>query len=110
MTLGQKLRFYRTAEGYSQEAVAQVLHIERSSYSNYELDKTIPNIYALFALSRLFGITMEMLVDDRVEPVGAEEFLAKYKKGGISCSGRVIEHRLHRLYHRRNARRKPEEK
>ena len=102
MTLGQKLRFYRTAEGYSQEAVARLLQVERSTYTYYERDRTLPNVYALFLLSKIFHVTMEKLVDTRFEPVGAAEFLEKEKKSPFCCRGKRIEPRLRRPYRRKN--------
>lgn len=76
MTLGQKLRFYRTAEGYSQKKIADVLSIERSTYSYYERDKVLPSLCSVFILAKLYRVSMEFLVDDRLEPVGAKDFLA----------------------------------
>ena len=38
MTLGEKLRFYRTAERYTQGTIAEMLGMERSTYTYYETD------------------------------------------------------------------------
>lgn len=82
MTLGQKLRFYRTAEGYTQGFVAEILHLDRSTYTFYETGKTLPSVKSLFRLSRLYGVSADTLLDESIEPVGAQEFLATYKLHG----------------------------
>lgn len=85
MTLGQKLHFYRTAEGYSQKAVADALDIERSTYSYYESGKTQPSLRNTLILARLYGVTMEMLVSEDYIPDGAEEFLNRKKPLHFTC-------------------------
>lgn len=83
MTLGQKLRFFRTAEGYSQKEIADMLSIERSTYTYYETGKTLPTLHAVWTLAKLYRVTMEFLVDDRLMPVGTKEFvlLGSKKRG-----------------------------
>ena len=75
MTLGQKLRFFRMAERYSQKEIADMLSIERSTYTYYETGKTLPTLQMVWTLSKLYGVTMEFLVDDRLMPIGGKEFL-----------------------------------
>lgn len=76
MTLGQKLRFFRKAEGYTQKEISDRLSMERSTYTYYERDKSLPNVYTLFHLARLYGVSMELFVDERVVPLGGKESLA----------------------------------
>ena len=80
VTLGEKLKFYRTAQGYSQALVARLLCVERSTYAYYEAGKTTPDLYSVYVLSKLYGVSMELLVDDRETPVGGEEFCAAEQK------------------------------
>ena len=75
MTLGQKLRFFRTAEGYSQKELADMLSIERSTYTYYELDQSLPNVYTMLKLARRYNVTVEFFADNRMEPFGGKEFL-----------------------------------
>ena len=77
MTLGQKLRFFRMAENYSQKEIADMLSMERSTYTYYEHDKSLPNVYTLFRIARLYGVGMEIFVDERIEPLGGKEFFRK---------------------------------
>ena len=52
-----------------------MLSIERSKYTYYENGKTFPTLYMVWQLSKLYRVTMEFLVDDRLMPIGAKEFL-----------------------------------
>ena len=90
MTIGEKLRFFRTAEGYSQRTVAHILNMNRSTYAYYETGKTLPALRSVWILAKLYGVTMEFLVDDRQEPSGGGEFLlleakkrSRRKRNGI---------------------------
>lgn len=76
MTIGQKLRFYRTAQGYTQQTVARHIGCQRTTYTYYEADKSQPNVRTLYVLARLFKVPMEHLADDAYMPFGGEEFLA----------------------------------
>lgn len=63
-TLGQKLRELREAYGLSQNQVAAALNLDRSTYSNYELDKTNPSLESLVKLARIFCVPKESLLPD----------------------------------------------
>ena len=75
MTLGEKLRFFRTAEGYTQAEMARMLHVERSTYTYYEVGKTLPDLRTVLILSRFYGLSMEFLADDTCVPFAGEDFL-----------------------------------
>ncbi len=53
------LRTLRVNAGLKQETVAEFLQISRSTYSYYEMGKTVPNIFTLHLLCRFYGIPME---------------------------------------------------
>lgn len=76
MTLGEKLRFYRTAQDVSQQAVARQINRSRATYTYYEAGKIEPSIHALYRIARFLGVQMEHLADEAYIPLGAEEFLA----------------------------------
>ena len=61
MSLGDQLRKYRLANGFTQLEIAKTLGIDRSSYSNYESDATNPSIENLCALAKIFGTTPDVL-------------------------------------------------
>ena len=51
---GARLALLRTAHGMSQEQVARVLNVSRSTYSYYESGKSAPSLESLRILIRLF--------------------------------------------------------
>ena len=92
-TLGEKLRDLRETYDLTQKQVADALNIDRSTYSNYELDKTRPSLEALVTLARMFNISKEALMpDDPDDPVsfkgsmkslGMVQSLSKVERGLI---------------------------
>ena len=75
MTFGQNLRFYRTAAGYAQSAVAREIGRSRTTYTYYETGRNEPSVRSLYIIARFLGVPMEYLADDDYTPFGAEEFL-----------------------------------
>lgn len=60
----ENLRFLReNLLEISQQEVAEMLNIERSTYSNYELGKTHPSIPTIVRLCDLFDVCFEELID-----------------------------------------------
>ena len=63
-TLGEKLRELRESYDLSQSQIASALNIDRSTYSNYELDRTQPNLETLVKLARIFNVPGEALLPE----------------------------------------------
>ncbi len=63
--INERLRELRVKSGYTQYQIAKLLNIDRSTYSYYEIGKTMPDITVLLTLSRIFNIPInEMLADE----------------------------------------------
>lgn len=60
--LGARLRKYRLENGYSQNHIANILGIERSTYTYYEVGKTTPVIFDLMRLADLYGTNLDDLL------------------------------------------------
>lgn len=67
MTLGEKLKEARKQAGLSQEQLSEKLRISRSAVAKWETDKGIPDIDNLKALSQLFSVSIDYLVDNGEE-------------------------------------------
>lgn len=65
MTLGTKLKNYRTDKGLSQEKVAEIVGVSRQAVAKWESDQTAPNSTNLIALSSIYEISLDELVDDK---------------------------------------------
>jgi transcriptional regulator with XRE-family HTH domain len=65
--INERLRELRLKSGYTQSQIAKILNIDRSTYSYYEIGKTMPDITVLLTLSRIFNIPInEMLANEDV--------------------------------------------
>ncbi|MCM1181477.1 MAG: helix-turn-helix transcriptional regulator [Clostridium sp.] len=67
MNLGEQIRKYRTELSLSQDQLAEKLFVSRQSISNWENDKTYPDIKSLLLLSELFSVSLDQLVKGDVE-------------------------------------------
>lgn len=57
------LKYYRENCDLSQQQVAQVLNIDRSTYTYYETGKTVPSINTLIKISRIFNVPYNVFFD-----------------------------------------------
>lgn len=62
--LGDKLRALRESYNLKQQQVADALNIDRSTYTNYELNKTSPNLETLVKLAHIYNVPKELLLPD----------------------------------------------
>lgn len=62
MMLGQKLKEARIESGLSQENVAEKINVSRQTISNWENEKTYPDIISVIKLSDLYSISLDTLL------------------------------------------------
>lgn len=65
--LGTHIKEYRTERGMSQEDLAARIYVSRQTVSNWETDKTYPDVESLLLLSVLFDTTIDELIKGDVE-------------------------------------------
>ncbi len=63
MAINEKLKYYRAKNNFTQTQVSAALGIDRSTYSYYELGKTIPSINMISNIARLFNVAIFDLLD-----------------------------------------------
>lgn len=63
--IGEKIKILRTKFGLTQQEVADALKIERSTYTYYELGKTIPSWSAVKKLAQIFQIAPYDLLEEQ---------------------------------------------
>ena len=68
MNIGEKIKKLRTEMGISQEKLAEYLNVSRSAIAKWETNGGIPEISNLILLTKVFGISLDMLVDDNENP------------------------------------------
>lgn len=61
-TLGLRIQAARKAAGLSQEALGEQLGVSRQAVSKWESDAAIPELENLIAMSRLFGVSVGVLL------------------------------------------------
>lgn len=67
MEIGRQIRKHRTELGLSQEELADRIYVTRQSVSNWENERSYPDIRSLVLLSGVFGISLDILVKGDVE-------------------------------------------
>ena len=67
MTLGQKLKEIRKKFGLSQEQLAEIMNVSRQAITKWETDAGLPDTENLKELSRIFGISIDYLLDNNNE-------------------------------------------
>lgn len=59
----RQMRSLWELHGYTQQEMAQRLHVERSTYTWYELGRIISKIDTLVRLASLYGVSVDCLLD-----------------------------------------------
>lgn len=73
MTLGQRIQERRAQLGLSQEGLGEQLGVSRQAVSKWEADASLPDTDKLIALAKLFGLTLDELLQlSPAEKDGAE--------------------------------------
>lgn len=69
MNIGQKLKNTRLNAGLTQESVAEKIRVSRQTISNWENDKSYPDIISVIALSNLYSISLDELLKEDLKMV-----------------------------------------
>lgn len=70
MILADKILELRKQNGWSQEELADKLGVSRQAVSKWEGAQSIPDMERIIALSRLFGVSTDLLVKDEIDVMG----------------------------------------
>ncbi len=62
MTFSERLKFYRTQKGFTQQQVADILKIQKATYSGYETGRREPDVFKIKELARIFDVTGDDLL------------------------------------------------
>ena len=67
MSIGNKVRRYREAKGFSQEDLALRLDVTQGTISNIESDKSIPNSILLNNIAKALEVDVNDILNDAVQ-------------------------------------------
>lgn len=62
MEIGKKLKEARISSGKTQEQVAGEIQVSRQTISNWETEKSYPDIVSVLRLSELYGVSLDVLL------------------------------------------------
>lgn len=86
MNLSKQIKKYRTREQFSQEELAEKLYVSRQTISNWENERSYPDIHNLLLMSVLFNVSLDDLVKGDIEMMKNEIEIAKLNKWTISMA------------------------
>ena len=67
MELGKQIKMYRQDAQLSQEVLADRVYVSRQTISNWENDKSYPDVNSLVLLSEIFQISLDKLIKGDIE-------------------------------------------
>lgn len=67
MELGNRIKELRKAQNINQDELAEKLFVSRQTISNWENDKSYPDIQSVLLLSETFGVSVDQLLKGDVE-------------------------------------------
>lgn len=62
--LGEKIKSIRKSFGFTQEELAEKLNVSRQAIAKWEIEGGVPDTENLKALSKLFGVSIDSLLDN----------------------------------------------
>lgn len=72
MEIGRQIRMYRERDQLSQEELAGKIYVSRQTISNWENNRSYPDIQNLMLLSVLFNVSLDELVNEDVDVMKKE--------------------------------------
>lgn len=80
MELGNKIKYYKGEKELSQEELAERVYVSRQTISNWENNKSYPDINSIVLLSEIFEISIDNLIKGDVEQMKKEINSEEVKK------------------------------
>ena len=95
MELSIQIKKYRIELHLSQEELAEKVYVTRQTISNWENEKSYPDIHSLLLLSSLFNVSLDQLIKgdiEKMKEIISEQEIKKFNYYGsiyTSSFGRV---------------------
>ncbi len=72
MNIGTEIKKRRAQMNLSQEELAQRVYVTRQTVSNWETEKSYPDIHSVLLLSQVFGTTVDALLKEDISQMKSE--------------------------------------
>ncbi len=72
--ISKYLQFLRKSNSYTQDDLAKKLDISRQAISKWETGMTIPDLEVLLKISKLYGITINDILEPKIQPQRITDF------------------------------------
>ena len=72
--ISKYLSYLRKTRNYTQEELAKQLDISRQAVSKWETGTSIPDLEVLLKISKLYGITINDILEPRIRPQRITDF------------------------------------
>ena len=85
MEIEKQIKKYRTKMNFSQDELAQRIFVSRQTISNWENNKSYPDVKSLLLLSSLFNISLDILIKGDLEEMKEQikkDDINKFKHDG----------------------------
>ncbi len=93
MELGNRIKELRKAQNINQDELAEKLFVSRQTISNWENDKSYPDIQSVLLLSETFGVSVDQLLKgdvEKMERIITEQTQTDINKMNTYAIGMVI--------------------
>ena len=93
MELGSRIKELRKAQNFNQDELAEKLFVSRQTISNWENDKSYPDIQSVLLLSEIFGVSVDQLLKgdvEKMERIITEQTQADINKMNTYAIGMLI--------------------
>lgn len=88
MELGKRIKEYRNIVGWNQDELAEKMFVSRQTISNWENNKSYPDIQSLLLLSNLFDVSLDQLVKGDIEKM--TEIINEKDIKAMDCYGKTM--------------------
>ena len=96
MSIGSRIQQARVRSGLTREQAAEQLHVSRQTISNWENDKTLPDVAFAKDISWVYGISLDELISGTPtenNPVPSPTKIDNHEALGKACLGMYWEDR-----------------
>lgn len=99
-SVGESMKRIRLEHNLKQKDIAEVLGIDRSTYSFYETGKTNPTVETLCALCRIYNVTVGYLIGKEANNPELREYASTVSAGADPIAKLKKDEQLLLMYYR----------